>query len=425
MRLRQLAVVVFVALVVAGGYWVLSDAIVALNVPPEPTEPHFEERQVVEPPPLRETPPGMAERRGFWLRMLTTGDERDVKWAVTQLRRDGEASRAEVLAAAQRSLRSNKALVQQALEFLLADPREDCYPLARDVLESDDPHAVNRALLLLAELGTVAEPVAPRLATLAVEREYPIPQYAMTALAAIGTPVAESAANDAVMRMEPEQRAFGYVALAKMSRPGVVAFLKAAFESEEQPGTKLAAAEGLVRSGDETPIAWLRGELDRVPHGTPHFEGCLRTLALARDEVALRFFVRRAEDPLENGKRRANALAALLPYSWTRRCARGRHPRSRTCSRCWWCPVRRARRTVESVRSSSDGCVVRKPPRDWSRRSRFSIRRRGRSAPSTSARSVSPALPTQPRRSPAPWWPITLASGSAAPRSTCSAYWGS
>lgn len=316
MRLRQIAVVVLVALVVAAGYWVLSDALRGLNVPPPAREPRFEERVVTEAPPVLETPPGMAERRGFWMKMLTTGDERDVFWAVTQLRRDGEAGRTAVLEAAQRSIRSNKALVQQALEFLLADPRPDCYPLARDVLESDDPHAVNRALLILAKLGTLGEPIADRLATLAVDREYPIPQYAMTALVAIGTDAAESAARDAVRRMEPGQRAFGYVAIAKLARPGVVEFLEQAFETEERPETRLGAAEGLVHCGRDLPLPWLREELDRAPYGSPHHEAVLRVLALARDEAALGVYTQRAEDMLETGKRRANALEALQPFEY-------------------------------------------------------------------------------------------------------------
>ncbi len=314
MKLRQLSIALAVALLVVAGFWVMGDALRGLNVPDAPTEPQFAERRVSEPPPLRETPASMAERRGFWLRMLTTGDERDVQWAVAQLRAGGEAGRAAVLAAAERSLRSNKALVQQALEFLLADPRADCFQLARDVLDSTDPHAVNRALLILARLGPEAESVAPQVAALAVDRPYPIPQYAMTALAAMGTAQAEEAAKDAVQRMDAGQRAFGYVALAQMARPGIAAFLRDAFERETQPGTKLAAAEGLVRSGDDTPIAWLHGELRRTTAGTPQFEGALRILAQAADETAGRILARRAEDPLETGKRRANAIEPLRPF---------------------------------------------------------------------------------------------------------------
>ena len=90
MRLRQFSVACGMALVVVAGFWVMGDALRGLDVPDAPTEPQFAERRVSEPPPLRETPPGTAERRGFWLRMLTTGDERDVQWAVAQLRADGD-----------------------------------------------------------------------------------------------------------------------------------------------------------------------------------------------------------------------------------------------------------------------------------------------------------------------------------------------
>ena len=316
MTFKQIAVGVFIALCVVGGFWVMGDALKALDVPPEPTEPHFDEHAVSEAPPLLDPAPAMAQRRSYWLRMLTTGDERDVQWAVQQLRNDGDPGRQLVLAAAQRSVRSNRALVQQALEFLLSDPREDCYPLVRDVLESDDPHAVTRALLLLAKLGELGEPVAPRLATLAVEREYPIPQYAMTALAAIGTQAAEDAAKDAVTRMDADQRGFGYVALAQMARPGIVDYLKQAFAMETDPRTKLAAAEGLVRSDDTSPTDWLRSELEHTTPGSTQFEGALAVLAQAQHEVAHRILADRAEDRLDTGKRRANAIEALAPFSY-------------------------------------------------------------------------------------------------------------
>jgi len=299
---------------VVGLFWIMGDAFKGLNVPPDATEPTFHEQVTTDPPPIFEPPPDMAARQSFWMRMLITGDRRDVDWAKVQFRRVGAPGRAQVLAAAERCVRSNMAFVEQALDILLESPGPDCYPFARDVLESRDPHAVNRAVLLLAELGEVAEPLAPRLATLAVEREYPIPRYAMTALARIGTPRARDAAMDAVTRMAPGQRAFGYVALAEIGGDDVIAFMRDAFAVETEPATKLAAAEGLVRAGDDTALPWLRAELARADRGTIYYDGTLRVLARALDDEALRRYAALATDRLESDKSRANAIEMIADY---------------------------------------------------------------------------------------------------------------
>lgn len=314
MSVRRAAVAIAAAALLAGLVWVMGDALDALNVPPDPMEPKFEERQVLEPPPLVEPVPDLAARRSFWLRMLITGDQADVDWAKTQIRRDGDPGRAAVLEAAKRTVRSNPAFVQQALDILLESPRGDCFPLAREVLGSRDPHGVNRALLLLARLGPEAAPVVDELATLAVEREYPIPQYAMTALANIGTDSAREAATDAVGRMDAGQRAFGYVALAEFGGAEVIAFMRQAFDVETDPLAKLAAAEGLVRAGDRSTVPWLRQELERADMGTPYYDGTLRVLARAKDEEALRRYLKVATDKLESDKRRANALERVRDY---------------------------------------------------------------------------------------------------------------
>ncbi len=315
MTLRRVAITLGVVLLVLGFFWAMGDALEGLNVPPEPTEPYFEERVATEPPPIVEPPPELAARRSFWLRMLITGDRTDVQWAKEQIRHDGAEGRATVLAAAMRSVRANNAFVQQALDVLLESPSADCYPLARDVLESRDPHAVNRAVLLLAELGSMAEPLAPRLATLAVEREYPIPQYAMTALARIGTPAARDAAMDAVTRMVASQRAFGYVALAEIGGDQVVTFIRAAFDVETEPVTKLAAAEGLVRAGDKSAVPWLRAELERNDPGSIQSDATIRVLARTLDPEAFRRYAALATDRLESDKRRANAIEMIADYS--------------------------------------------------------------------------------------------------------------
>jgi len=312
--LRRASIAAAVMAFVVALFWVMGDALEGLNVPRAPLEPTFEESAATTPPPIVDPPPGLDARRSFWLLMLTTGDEHDVEWSKVQIRRDGKPARALVLGAGMRSIRSNLAFVQQALDILLESPAEDCYPFARDVLESRDPHAVNRAVLLLAELGALAEPLAPRLATLAVEREYPIPQYAMTALARIGTPAARDAAMDAVSRMDAAQRGFGYVALAEIGGDEVIEFMRAAFEVESEPLTKLAAAEGLVRAGDETPLPWLRAELARTVRGTHQYSGSLRVLARAQDDEALQLFVAIATDTHESDKNRANAIETIAHY---------------------------------------------------------------------------------------------------------------
>ena len=88
MNLRRGAIAVAAALLMVGLFWAMGDALDGLNVPPDPLEPKFEERVVVEPPPIVDPAPDLAARRSFWMRMLTTGDQRDVDWARTQIRRD-------------------------------------------------------------------------------------------------------------------------------------------------------------------------------------------------------------------------------------------------------------------------------------------------------------------------------------------------
>lgn len=296
------ALTVVIGAVVFGG---LSETQETVRPPP------FPETISTEPPPDFGERPTPAECLAYWRSLMLMGDDDDVEWAKYQLRRTGEVARLEVLAAAQRSVRSNPAFLEHALEYLLEDPQADTLPLARDCLTSRDPFVVTRAATLIGAVGGPgAEEAAEQLAEAAATRENPVPRYALAALAKIGGPRCARAAMDAVERMEPRWTGLGYVALGKMGGEDVIAFLAKAYESQDDPDLRMAAAEGLLVAGDDTPRPWLRSELDRLAEGSPLGEAALQVLANAGDPAALPVLAERVRDRFDAP--RAEAAVELL-----------------------------------------------------------------------------------------------------------------
>ncbi len=313
MSSKRTTLAVLVALSAAGLFFVLrEDSAPAAGGPAVPRA-QFEETLVEEPPPVVEPTPDSAARRAYWLSMLSTGSEDDVAWARRQIAHAGPQARDEVLRAAERTLVSNTAFLQQALDILLESPGDDCATLAVEALASRDPHVVTRALLLLGQVRAPDGALA-RIGELAAERPYPVPQHAMSALARAGTAEAARVAVDAVGRMQPAQRAYGYIALAALGGDEVREFLRGAFEEETDPSVKLGAAEALVALEDATPIAWLHAELDRLDAAVWQREAALRVLAKARDERARAELLARVDDVAANSPERAAAIETLAPY---------------------------------------------------------------------------------------------------------------
>lgn len=305
---RKIAVAVAVVLAAGAVVWAVSANGEKPSTFPGADLPNDDAR---EPPPDFPTPVTEEDRLRLLVEMLLSADQDDALWARDRLLAAGPAARALVVDIATRSLESNTAFVQHALDVILTGPRPEDARLAIEGLTSRDPHVVTRCSDILGILATAAPPDAVPALAKAARQGYPIAQHACSALASIGGDAADKAlaAIAADEHADPTPRQQALVALGKMEGPVSLLTMRSVFDGAKDRQIKVAAAQGLVERRDPHPIAWLREQF-----AASQDEQALTLLAWAGEDAAFAEIERRLTGALEEQRRRLVALSLLERY---------------------------------------------------------------------------------------------------------------
>ena len=270
---------------------------------------------ILRPP---EFPPvaGDEDRVIQWVRTFQTGADDDVAWAASRLRLAGGEGRRAVRDAAQVSIESNTALVEQALEFLGAEPEDADVPFAVAALGCRDPQAVVRGIRLLAvRPGPDRDATARAIAAAAARGELNVRLEVLAALAKIG---GDAAADEAIRVIQSSPFAdapAGYGAIAGLRSDRLHRALLAAFGTETNVAVRFAVADALVTGGDSSPEAWLESLVRSPPPGPLDYaDAALGVLAKLQNATALARIGATLADPLGGTAARVIAVRRLASY---------------------------------------------------------------------------------------------------------------
>jgi hypothetical protein len=285
------------------------------DAPPDPL-PAAPQSETPRRPPEYPDVASDAERIAEWVHMVQTGDDDDVAWATHELRLAGKAGRAALRDAAHAVVEGNDALVEQALEFLIADPDPADAAFARDALRSRDPHAVRRAMRVLAAApGPDRAGAAKAIADAAIATARIARLDAYPALVRLGGDAAAAQAVRVMRAGPPEELPAACDALAEFRHETLRAFYADLFAGETSPAIRIAAARRLLAGGDTTPVAWLESVAAAAPSGPVDFRGdALGALAEIRHAGALARIGGVVADTLEAEATRLAMVPRLAPY---------------------------------------------------------------------------------------------------------------
>ncbi len=305
---RAIAIAVAVALAAGAVVWAVRANAAKTSTFPGADLPNDDAREA---PPDFPVPVTEEDRLRLLVELLMSGDQDDALWARDRLLAAGPAARSMIVEIATRSLESNTAFVQHALDVILAGPRPEDGRLAIEGLSSHDPHVVTRCSDILGILESAAPPDAVAALAKAARQGYPIAQHACSALASIGGDEADRAlaAIAADEHADPTPRQQALVALGKMEGPASLLTMRSVFDSAKNRQVRIAAAQGLVERRDAHPMAWLREQF-----ATTQDEQALTLLAWAAEDVAFAEIERRLTGALEEQRRRLAALSLLERY---------------------------------------------------------------------------------------------------------------
>lgn len=270
------------------------------------------------PPPDFGPPPTPQDRVTHWLHTLTVGDQDDIAWALRQIERGGAPARAQVIAAAERSVQSNSAFVQHVVRYLADHPGDDALVLARTALESRDQHLATGAATLLAAIGPPAALEAvPQLGLAARDRGGEVARASLGALARIGGPEALAAIRDVLPELGSAYRGYAYLALAESGAPGALEYLEERFAAEDQDALqRLLCAEALARLGDRSAEDWLVAQLEKGSADAGLRPAVLRVLSSLRHRAAF-VAVSKELRGLASDERKEELIELLRPYPLT------------------------------------------------------------------------------------------------------------